>query len=139
MLIAIVASVAIFIGNWYVNLAKENTQTVESQMNTALTCNDVSLNYRNVVFNESGNGYLKFYLENTGGRDVVITLIRVTSSTGAYQDFNESFTLTAGNERLVSLQVDTNNIKDIDSIRVVPSTCSNKAITIEKDYITTYP
>lgn len=139
LLIAIVIGVALFVGDWYINLAKTDTNHVSKQITSTLDCNDVSLNYRDVKFNESGNGFLRFYLENTGSKDAVIDEIRVIADNGSYEDFNQKYDLSAGNEQLIIIQVDTNNIKKIDSIRVIPQQCPSRAITIEKEYITSYP
>ena len=139
LLIAMVVAVAVLVGNWYINLAKTDTNHVSKQITNTLDCNDVSLNYRDVKFNESGNDFLKFYLENTGSKDVVIIEIRVIADNGSYEDFNQKYDLSAGNEQLIIIQLNTNNIKKIDSIRVVPQQCPSRAITIEKEYISSYP
>ncbi len=118
-----------FIGSWMIDTAK--TQTENAVNNSDAGCVYASINVRNIYYNASGTEKIKFTIENTGTRTLTINKIRVLADNSNSTLFESIYKAYPGDEIPVSEQIDSNIIDSISSIRVIPSECPTKAVTIK--------
>ncbi|NOQ55399.1 MAG: hypothetical protein GQ477_01190 [Nanohaloarchaea archaeon] len=117
-----------FVGSWMIDTAK--TQTENAVNNSDAGCVYASINVRNIYYNASGTERIKFTIENTGTRTLTIDKIRVLGNNAQSILFESVYKVYPGDEIPVIEQIDSLAIPSISSIRVIPSECPTKAVTI---------
>jgi len=129
LMIAFTIAIGGFVSSWMSETAKHQTEIAVN--NSDPGCVYASIDARNIYFNSSGTEKLKFDVRNTGTRTLTVNKIRVLAENANNTLFENTYTLYPGDELPVSLQIDTNTIDNISSVRIIPSQCPTKAITIE--------
>lgn len=117
-----------FVGSWMIDTAK--SQTEHAVNNSDAGCVYASINVRNIYYNASGTEKIKFTIENTGTRTLTINKIRVIGNNSNSVLFETSYKAYPGDEIPVIEQIDSMAIPQISSIRVIPSECPTKSVTI---------
>ncbi len=129
LMIAFTIAIAGFVSSWMSQTAK--TQTENAVNNSDPGCVYANLDARKIYFNSSGTEKLKFNLKNTGTRTLTVEKIRVMAENSNSTVFTNKYTLYAGDELPVSLQIDTDTIDTISAVRIIPTECPTVAFTIE--------
>lgn len=117
-----------FVGSWMIDTAKSQTENAIN--NSDAGCVYASINVRNIYYNASGTEKIRFTIENTGTRTLTIDKIRVIGNNSNSALFETVYKAYPGDEIPVIEQIDSMAIPQISSIRVIPSECPTKAVTI---------
>ncbi|MBW6462268.1 MAG: hypothetical protein K0B07_04440 [DPANN group archaeon] len=118
-----------FVGSWMIDTAKSQTENAINNSDSG--CVYASINVRNIYYNDSGTEKIRFTIENTGTRTLTINNIRVIGNNSNSALFESIYMVYPGDEIPVIEQIDSLAIPKISSIRVIPSECPTKAVTIQ--------
>ena len=138
LLIAFTLAIGGFMSTWLQDLTR--TQAEDASERASAGCVYATINADNVVFNTSGEEYLKLTITNAGTKNVYIDKIRVTGEDSNMTILNStqmpaSGLLFSGDEVRYSFNLSGRGIANISYVRIIPTDCPQSAITIGGDEI----
>ena len=134
LMVAFTVAIAGFVSSWMSQTTKTATENAGNASDSVSNCLYASIEANDVYFNSSSTEKLKFDIRNTGTKTLTVDKIRVNAKNSSTVMFTEKYTLYAGDELPVSLQI-TSDILNISSVRIIPKECPNVAVTIEETEI----
>ena len=132
LMVAFTVAIAGFVSSWMSQTTK--TATENAVNNSDSDCIYAAIEANDAYFNSSGTEKLKFNLRNTGAKTLTVDKIRVNAKNTSTVMFTNKYTLYAGDELPVSLQI-TSEILNISYVRIIPKECPRSAVTIEETEI----